>query len=125
MQDREAFQDYIVLGVWDTNKRERRLDQFLLATDTVDDDSAEQLAAILTRKEIILKMAHGLAWNGVLTNIIECRKIGKGQFGRVCTQQVKDTVEETWKSVSGTQHSGSEDDNRVTLRTIVIRNQTL
>ena len=56
MQDRDAFQDYIVHGTWDAKKRGRLLDQFLLTSDTVDDDSSEQLMTILTRKEIILKM---------------------------------------------------------------------
>lgn len=112
MQDKDAFQDYIVLGVWDVKKRGKLLDQFLLTTDVVDDESSEQLAAILTRKEIILKMSHGLLWDGALKNIVD--RIGKGLFGRVCAPQAKYTVEEVWESISRTLN---EDDNIVSLRT--------
>jgi len=112
MQDKEAFQDFIVLGVWDTKKRGRLLDQFLLPSDAVDDESSEQLAAILTRKEIILKMSHGLVWDGALKNIID--RIGRGMFGRVCPPQAKYKVEEVWESISRTLN---EDDNIVSLRT--------
>ena len=106
MQDKDACQGYTVLGVWDAKKRGRLLDQFSLTTDVVDDESSEQLAAILTRKEIILKMSHGLIWDGALKNIVD--RIGKGMFGRVYTPQAKYTIEEVWESISRTLN---EDDN--------------
>lgn len=112
MQDKDAFQDYIVLGVWDVKKRGKLLDQFLLSTDIVDEESSEQLATILTRKEVILKMSHGSIWEGAFKKTIE--RIGRGALGRVCPPQTRYTIEEAWESISRTLN---EDDNIVRSRT--------
>jgi hypothetical protein len=96
MSDREAFQEFAVLGTWDSSKRGNLLNQFLPPEETVDDNDISQLMRILTNAQIVLTIAHGSPWRDIFTPIIQ--RMENGTIGRAHTAQIKSVVEETWDS---------------------------
>lgn len=111
LQNKEAFNNFAILGTWDEDKHGRLMNQFLSVDESPNDDSPTQLATISRNMQTILQIAHGLHWNEVLDPF--SKKITDGLVGEVCPAHIKTEMDEAWKACS---HSLREDSNVVSLQ---------
>jgi hypothetical protein len=98
LEDREAFQDFVVNGVWDKKKYGEVLDQFLPASEAVDDNNPEQLARLLRNMTSVNVIGLGSHWRDAFSSVVD--RLDDGKLGRVMTRHIKYLVSEVWESVS-------------------------
>ena len=107
LRNREAFQNFAVLGTWDEDKHGKLLNMFLSVNEKVEDESESQLISISTSMQTVLQIAHGLHWNSVFERFVT--KLRNGKVGRLCPPHTKSQMDEAWTACARTLNDDSND----------------